>query len=345
MRADSGMEEPAINENFVRRYLLGLLPEDERERLEIRILTDDRIYETLATLEDEVEDELIDQYLDDELTEPESEKFERIFLKTPERAQKFKLIKDLKDHVVVPAHAETSVPPLPTYTRSKWIPAIGVFQNPLFGLATAAALTLVMLCCIWLWMRVNSLDAQLRQAQAEHATDNILKEQVEQLRRRNEELTANLQRSEDQRTTLEQDLASLKSGDGSPNKLSPSELTFASVVLSPNLRSTDQTVKTLSLPPSVTRARLILNVEQINPKDYKSLRAVVKKQAGPEIWRSNVNLQLRGNNAREILTIPAERLMEGRYTVELEGITTDGQTELVGLYLFQVVHSKSERAP
>jgi anti-sigma-K factor RskA len=58
-----GMEQSAINETLVRQYLLGLLSEDEHERLEMSLLTDDRIYETLTALEDEVEDELIDQYL------------------------------------------------------------------------------------------------------------------------------------------------------------------------------------------------------------------------------------------------------------------------------------------
>jgi hypothetical protein len=243
--------------------------------------------------------------------------------------------------MVAPQAEITSRKIAPAYPSGNWIPTFGVFQNPLFGLATAAALTLALLCCVWLWIRVNNLDAQLSQAQAGHGADTALEEQVEQLRQRNEELTANLQRAEEQRTTLEQELASLKSGDGSPNKPPPSNLTFASVVLLPSLRSTDQTVSTLKLPRGIPSARLIFNVDRIDPKDYKSVGAAVKKQAGPEVWRGDVKLQPRGNNARGILTIPAEKLAEGRYTAELEGVTTDGQTELVGLYLFQVVHSSS----
>ncbi len=332
------MEQPAINETLVRQYLLGLLAEDECERLEMVLLTDDRIYETLTALEDEVEDELIDQYLDGELTKAERDKFEHVFLKKPERAHKLMLIKDLKDHVMVTSHAEISLPKIaPTYSSRNRIPAVGVFQNPLFGLATAAALTLALFCCVWLWIRVNSLGTQLRQAQEGHATDTALKEQVEQLKRRNEELTANLQRSEEQRTTLEQELA--KSSDSLPNKPAP---TFASIVLLPSLRSTDQTISTLNLPRGVPTARLIFNVDRINPRDYKSVSAVVKKQSGgPEVWRSDVKLQPTGNNARGILTIPAQKLAEGRYTAELEGLTTKGQPELVGLYLFQVVHGGS----
>lgn len=340
------MEQPAINETVVRRYLLGQLPEEERERLEVGLLTDDRVFDTLTALEDEVEDELIDQYLDGELTEAEREKFESVFLTTPERTYKLKLIKDLKHHVAVPVYEEVPVGKIAAtnVTHATWIPAIGVFQNPLFGLSAATALTLALVACAWLWIRANNLETQLRQAQADHPTDAALKQQVEHLRQRNEELTANLQRSEEQRTTLEQDLAALKSGQGPGNKTSPPRPTFATVVLSPSLRSTDQTVKNLSIPAGVPKAQLILKIERIDPKDYKNFRAVVKKQAGAEISRNdNLKLQPSGNNARAILMIPAEKLADGRYIVEVEGVTTDGQSELVGLYLFQVIHSNSSQ--
>jgi hypothetical protein len=178
------MEQPAINERLVRRYLLGELAEEERERLEVGLLSDDRIYETLTALEDEVEGELIDQYLDGELAGPEREQFERFFLKVPERVHKLKLIKDLKEHATVPVYAEASVRNVaPTgASYAGWIPAIGVFQNPLFGLSTAFALTLALLLCAWLWIRSNNLEDQLRQAQAAQPSDAVLKEQLARLR-------------------------------------------------------------------------------------------------------------------------------------------------------------------
>jgi anti-sigma factor RsiW len=118
-----GMEQSAINETLVRQYLLGLLSEDEHERLEMSLLTDDRIYETLTALEDEVEDELIDQYLDGELTAPERDKFEHDFLKKPERDYKLKHIKDLKDNVMLAPQAEiTSQKNAPANPTGNWIP-------------------------------------------------------------------------------------------------------------------------------------------------------------------------------------------------------------------------------
>lgn len=338
------MEQLAINEHLVKLYLLGELPDSEREWLEISLLTDDRFYETLTALEDEVEDELIDQYLDGELTASERQKFEQVFLNAPERAHKLKLIKDLKDHAEVAAPRKAAKS---DRTQRQWVPAFAIFQNPLFGLSSAVALTLALLCCVWLWMRANSLETQLKQAQVQSPTDAALKEQLAQANRRNEELTAQLQRSEAQRQGLEQDLATLKGQDvpkPAPTDGNPPpdrNTVYASVSLFPGVRSGsgDENARTLNLRSGYDRARIVLNVERVDPRDYKRFRAVLKRQAGAEVWRDdNVKLQPRGNNARAILDVPAERLPEGEYVGELDGITSDDQSEPVGLYVFRVVH-------
>jgi hypothetical protein len=338
------MKQPTINEQLVRRYLLNDLPRRERERLEVGLLTDDHYFETLTALEGEVEDHLIDEYLDGELTGTEKENFERVFLNTPERAHKIKVIRELKDQAAVAARREAPVSKIvktdPTY--ESWIPATAIFQNPLFGLSSAAALTLALLCCVWLWMRSNNLEAQLRQARAEHPTETTLKDQVDQLRRNNEDLQAKLRYSEEQRAGLEQSLASLRKPEvPSPDKsLPPTHNTFASVILSPGLRSASANNKsTLTLQPGHTEGRLVINVERVNPKDYKRFRAIVRKQSGPEVWRNeNVKLQSSRNNAHAVLSISAEKLTDGQYVGELEGITSDEQSETLGLYVFRVVH-------
>lgn len=331
------MKQPTINEQLVRRYLLNELPRRERERLEVGLLTDDHYFEALTALEDEVEDHLIDEYLDGELTGTERENFERVFLSTPERAHKLKVLKDLKDHA---AQREASAPRIVQTNRSygQWILARAIFQNPLFGLSSAAALTLALLCCVWLWMRSNSLEAQLQQARAQHPTDATLKEQVDQLKQSNEALQAKLRYSEEQRAGLEQSLASLRKHEvAPPDKTSP-PTTFALVTLSPGQRSAGNK-STLNLESGHTEGRLVLNVQRVDPKDYKRFRAIVRKQSGTEVWRNeNVKLQSSGNNAHVVLSIPAEKLTDGQYVGALEGVTSDEQSETLGLYVFRVVH-------
>lgn len=330
------MEQPAINEHLVRKYLLGQLPERERERLEVGLLRDDQYYESLAALEDEVEDELIDQYLDGELTEPEREHFERVFLKVPERAHKLKVIKDLKERAPVrtpePVRSDARAKSFTTpRSNAPWNPLVAIFQNPMVGFSMAAALLVAMLCCLWLVINSNRLQEQLRYAQSQGQADPVLKEQLEQLRKSNEELTAQLRTSEERLANLEQQQKDRQ--NQSPNP------TFASVILSPSLRgSGGQSVSTLNLTSGATRARLTLNVQDVDPKDYKRFRALVKKTSGAEVWRSeNVKLQGRGTGARTTLTLPIERITAGEYTVDLEGVTPDNQSEPLGLYFFRAV--------
>jgi len=330
------MEQPALNEDLVRRYILGELPERERERLEVGLLTDDRYYETLTALEDEVEDDLIDQYLDGELTEQEREKFEQAFRNTPERAHKLKVLEDLKEHAVrrkIPIRKISKADP----SYGDWLPAIAIFQNPLFGLSSAAALTLALLCCVWFWMRANNLEAQLRQARADQS-DTSLGEKVKELEKRNEQLTSELELSK-------QEIASLKGQDTQkppPQDTNPrpdDHSFYASVILSSSLRSDSGNENILTLRPQNTEARLTINVDRVDPKDYKRFRAIVKKQGGSEVWRSdNAELQPRGQNARTLLKVPAKRLTtEGLYVAELEGLTSGDQFDPLGTYVFRVV--------
>lgn len=336
------MEQPVIDEHLVRNYLLGQLAEAERERLEERLLTDDSFYESLTALEDEVEDQLIDQYLDGELTRPEREHFERAFLNTPGRADKLRLIKDLKEHTVAPA-PEPASPAVRPPTRRSWMPSFAFFQKPLAGASLAAALVLAVACGVWLWTRSNRLEAELRQAQAQvqPPADDDLRRQLQQLRAGNEELTAALRRSEEQRAGLEQDLASARGREGQtpappgkPQPPSPGSI-IASVILSPSMRgsSGEEPSSTLTLRPGATQARLTLRVKDVDPADYQGFWVVVKKRGAGEVWRSD-GVKVRGNvkQGRAVVTLPAGNLSEGQYVVELDGITPDGQTEPAGIY-------------
>ena len=339
------MKQPAINEQLVRRYLLDDLPRRERERLEVGLLTDDNYYDTLTALESEVEDDIIEEYLEGELSGTELENFERIFLNSPERAHKLKVIKDLKDHGTPAPVAEPEASAQKTVKTDRpqrsWIPAI--FQNPLFGFSTAGAFAVALVFCGALWVRSNRLETQLLEARRQNPTDSVLKEQNEQLNRRNEELAAQLKLSEEQRAAAVQEVASLKGGPGQEvvqpdNSSQPGRGTIALVVLTAGRRSNEnRPVPTLTLRQGVTVARLVVNVERIDPADYKRFRAVVQRQAGPEVWRSDsVQLRSRGNNARAVLNIPADKLTEGQYVGALDGITQDEQTEPVGRYVFRV---------
>ena len=79
----------------LRQYLLGSLPEEEISALEERLLTEADFYEELLV----VEDELIDQYLSGEQSPAEREKFESHFSQAPERQRKVRFARTLQKYL------------------------------------------------------------------------------------------------------------------------------------------------------------------------------------------------------------------------------------------------------
>lgn len=327
------------------------MAEGERERVEERLLTDDEFHAALTALEDEVEDGLIDQYLDGELTGTERENFERIVLNDPERADKLRLIRALKvqaaaqEVVAASAGAAGALDP----PRRGWLHGFRLFQNPLFGLSCAAALLLAVACIAWLLLKSNRLEDELRQARGREqpatVTDPGLRDELEALRSRNEELTASLRRAEEERTRLEREAPAV-SGPAErvpapPERTNPQtpQTSIASVVLSPTFRGGTGGVFTpLAIGHGMTSARLTLILERFSPADYTRLRALVKKSTGGEVWRSDAVKVLPGRRkSRAVVSVPADKLPGGQYVLELEGVTRAGQTEPVGLYSFRVV--------
>lgn len=80
-------------ENEIRRYLFGQLPEADEERLEIRLLSEPSFVEEFDTVVDEV----TDQYVHDELQGSERKGFEESYLRTAEGRRKLRFTSELLD--------------------------------------------------------------------------------------------------------------------------------------------------------------------------------------------------------------------------------------------------------
>ena len=124
------------NEQLLRKYLLGLLPEAEAARVEEQWLTDDGSYEELLAAESEV----IDDYLSNTLTEEEQKGFLNTFLATDERREKLRFAKAFR-HVVNRQPAAVSQPdPSPTKWYEWLLPG-----NPRFAYALGAVVLVAVL--------------------------------------------------------------------------------------------------------------------------------------------------------------------------------------------------------
>lgn len=78
-------------ENEIRRYLFGHLPEADEESLELRLLTEPAFVEEFDTIVDEV----TDQYVRNELEDSERKGFEESYLTTAEGRQKVRFTSEL----------------------------------------------------------------------------------------------------------------------------------------------------------------------------------------------------------------------------------------------------------
>jgi len=85
------MSQTGAADRSMIRYLLGQLPDAERDELEDRYFSDDEVHEQLLA----VEEELIDAYVHEALTPEDKACFESRFLTSPERRQKIEFARAL----------------------------------------------------------------------------------------------------------------------------------------------------------------------------------------------------------------------------------------------------------
>jgi anti-sigma-K factor RskA len=89
------MSQNLSEENLIRGYFLGDLPESEQERVEERLFTDREFFETSLV----IEDELVDDYALGLLPARERRKLERRFLITPQQYRRVKLARNLGQYL------------------------------------------------------------------------------------------------------------------------------------------------------------------------------------------------------------------------------------------------------
>ena len=100
------MMKPDIQENLVRRYLLGDLPESDTNELEIQILRDDEKFEEMW----EIENRLVDGYVRGRLSSADRERFERHYQASPVHRQRVAVARNLVEEADRSGAAENACP-------------------------------------------------------------------------------------------------------------------------------------------------------------------------------------------------------------------------------------------
>lgn len=330
----------------IKRYLLGELTPEERRQVEARLLTDDEFHEQVGI----IEDELIDEYLYGELPETERHRFGVILRSVPEQYRKLHLAEDLRTRAAGPKAMRDEAAAIETRKEGSWwrsLPAFLRFQNPVVGFSLALALLLSMLGGLWLLTKVRRLEGQLaQQGGAQRPTtqgrEQELQRQLEQQSVRLDELAAELQRAQEQRAKMGEEIAALKAQERSrpptvtDGRLTPTAPVVVSLFLPLGQSRSIGSSPTLKITSGTRRVQLILDLDVLRPAGYKNFEAQVQEVDGRTVWNlTKLNGQTNGGDNRVVLNLPARGFSAGDYQVKLNGLTDSGQREPIGVYYFR----------
>jgi hypothetical protein len=316
------MEPEVIDQQLIKRYLLGELAGEEQTRLEERLMTDRQFFDSLL----EAEDELADDYARGALSGIERERFENHFLAAPERREKLGFALALRRYV-----ADATMEAADVRRKSSWSSSLLAFfraPSPALAWSLAAATLLLALGATWLLIETARLRNQLSQAQNQRP-DQTLEQQLASERARNRELAGQLAAEQIRRAQLERDLAQSKpSPPGEPAALAR----IFSLALLPGLARDPNQGARIELPSNAAQLQLRLELEA---GGYSIYRAELRTDEGQAI-RTFDRLKARQGKA-VIVSLPARLLSGGDYRVTLSGSAAGANYERAGTYFFTVV--------
>jgi hypothetical protein len=326
------METNPISEKLIAQYLLGELPEQQQVEIEDRAFSDQQFMASITS----VENDLIDEYVRRDMSESDRRRFESRFLASESRRKRVEFARALA-HLL----EETRVTERETRkvgaTRSSWRDALAAFfdgLNPVGKIALTAATLVILLGGAWLITQTLTLRNQLNQLQARQQNDRqTLERQVESERRRNQELSAQLDQEKQQRAQSDESLRRLSETANQPSEAPRSII--ASLILLPGISRGATTQPKLILPPNASVARLQIGIEP--EEDYKSFGVELRTAGGRPVWMRDSLTARSSRGGRSIrLTLPASALLPGEYELRLKGVPQAGPPEDVGFYYFEV---------
>jgi hypothetical protein len=318
------------------QYILGGLPERERERLEAEYFEDDDAFEQLLI----AEEELTDEYVRGELSAEESARFEKNYLSSPRGCERVQfaraLAKAMSDARGAEAEETRDVRGIPFFTALRTRGAAWRFAFAGFVLVAAVGLT-------WLLVERARTQDELRRLRDERAG---LSERAQEMERR---AAAERARSGELLAQLEAERArpapeAGREGDaGQQDRPSPGKAggqaprpSVISFLLTPGLVRGGGS-RTLQVPGGDSSVVLRLNVEG---GAYRSYHAVIEFAGGQQVWRADSVRPRRpaaAGGTIELPAIPARALPPGDYVLLLSGERPDGEFEGVADYSFRVV--------
>jgi len=310
----------ARDDQYLVRYLLGLLPDEEAERLDEAAIVDDEVAFRVRA----VEEDLVDAYVAGTLDWDTLQRFCAIYLASPLRREKVRFAERFlgavdraplsKDAATAPSgnlEAPAAAKVHQLVARSEVRPRI-VSRPGSKWLAAAAAL-LILSCSALLFEEVR-LRRGLHEVQRQSA--------------------ANTDRAQSLEKQLDDQRAANTDTRRELDRVRTAQLPTPAFVLLPQTRATAP-VSTIAVPPGTGFVTFDL---RLDANDFPRYQVALKDPATNLIvWRSDV---LAPNPARRSPTIsvaiPASVMKPQHYALELAGRRPAGGLESIGNYGFQI---------
>jgi hypothetical protein len=160
------MEQESTEHLLIRAYLLGQLPEEDQDSVELRLLSDARFIEEVAI----EENRLYDDYVRGDMLEADRKAFERLTRADPGRAEKLQFAKALHRYVGQAAEPDS----FSSFTHGQKVVSLqqrlsATFHNNVRGFSLAALFILITAGVIWLFIyqQGGSREAQLKRQREE----------------------------------------------------------------------------------------------------------------------------------------------------------------------------------
>lgn len=308
-----------VDDRMLTQYLLGALPEDDAERLDELSVTDDAV---AARLE-EVENHLVDAHVRGELPAEYETAFRSSYLATPHRRAKVAfasaLAKAADAAVVSP---ELVKPVAGRSTPGAAAPRRGIFGwllQPSLGLQWGFGFAALLLALVagYLLFANRALMSRVMQVESlQSALDAKQHEVLAQLQAQNTPPAA----------------APAHATNSAPAIVN----VVASVLLLPQTRGVAQPAAIL-----VEKGAATVPVElALEPADgFKRFEVALKDPAtGKRVWSSGaLALKHSANLSTVVVGLPAKLLKQQNYSIELNGISAKGASDLAGTYAFHAV--------
>lgn len=315
------MEQDLETEDILRQYLLGQLTEDLQQRVEERLMTDNRFSEQLSA----VEEDLVDDYAAGRLIGADKIAFEGLFLAHPGRQQQVEFARALQIYArsgSAPQKASAS----PTLLGSGFLGLLGFIRGQSFAFKAALAVAglTVVLGGGWLIFEASRLEQQVARLIAQQKATE--KERVK--------LAQELENERGRGSHIEDELTASKSPQKPEAAESQHRPTFVAITLLPGLVRDSGRLPRIVLPEGKDFVQLEL---LLDGESYEKYNAVLQTAEGTRVWEQT-GLRVRGTPTGDSVVLRLSRgvLKPQDYALRLAGISPEGASEAAGTYYFRV---------